>query len=89
MSKKNEVTSMLKNICSLPHFNTIYKALLNEIFCSRETSIDLCENKQSHIFKIYIIIMLRVFTLYIVFKMQYLCINSFCHSRYGDTDALL
>ena len=34
-------------------FNTIYKAFLNEIYCSRETSIDLHENKQSHIFKIY------------------------------------
>lgn len=41
-----------KYVYLLP-FNTIYKALLNEIFCSRETCIDLLENKQSHIFKIY------------------------------------
>lgn len=53
MSKKNNVTSMLKNICSLLPCNTIYKALLNELFCSRETPIDLHENKQSCIFKIY------------------------------------
>jgi hypothetical protein len=44
---------MLKNLCSLLPYNTIYKALLNGIFCSRETSIDLYENNQSHIFKIY------------------------------------
>lgn len=48
MSKK-KMKSLLfyvKNV-SLFLFNTIYKALLNEIFCSRETCIDLCENKQA------------------------------------------
>ena len=44
---------MLKNMFTCFLFNTIYKALLNEIFCSRETYIDLCENKQSRIFKTY------------------------------------
>lgn len=31
----------------------------------------------------------RVFILIIVLKMKYLSINSFCHSRYEGTDALL
>lgn len=48
MSKKkwSHFCFMLK-ICFPVSFHTIYKALLNEIFCSRETCIDLCENKQA------------------------------------------
>lgn len=54
MSKRMKLLLFyVKKYVYLLPFNTIYKALLNEIFCSRETCTDLCENKQSHIFKIY------------------------------------
>lgn len=60
-------------------------------YFSREICIDLCENKQSHVFKIYSYNYMSEEYLYfiIVLKMKYLCINSFCHSRYDDRDALL
>lgn len=46
-------------------------------------------NKQSHIFKIYTYIPEEYLHFIVVLKMKYLCINSFCHSRYEDSNALL
>lgn len=54
-----------------------------------EKHIDLCENKQSHIFKIYTYMSEKYLYFFIVLKMNYLCINSFCHSKSEDRDALL